>query len=125
MYNDSDEYNGGAIGAEAAPGLEETLKAKYGKVYRVNVTLTPDDETELDREYFFKKPTTPSYDRYLKTASKGASKAVKTFMFDNIVEESKRLLEEDLEEFPALAISIGEKLLASLGLATDTNLKKL
>ena len=89
----------------------EELKAKYGKVYRVGATIDVDDETEKTVEYFFKKPSTGSYDRYVKTTAQGATKALKTFLFDNVTEESKAALEADLEEYPALALSIGEKLL--------------
>ena len=47
------------------------------------------------------------------------------FLFDNVVAESEADLEADLEEFPALALSIGEKLLGMLGLSKQTNLKML
>lgn len=111
--------------AEAKKKLEE-LKAKYdGKVYRVGATIDVDDETEKHVEYFFKRPSTGSYDRYVKTTSNGATKALKTFLFDNVTEESRATLEADLEEFPALTLSIGEKLLGMLGLSKQTNLKKL
>jgi hypothetical protein len=104
----------------------ETLKAKYGgKVYRVAATIEVDDETEKAVEYFFKRPSTASYDRYVKTTAQGATKALKTFLYDNITEESRATFEADLEEFPALALSIGEKLLGMLGLSKQTNLKKL
>ena len=52
----------------------EELKAKYGKVYRVGATIDVDDETEKTVEYFFKKPSTGSYDRYVKTTAQGATK---------------------------------------------------
>lgn len=103
----------------------EELKVKYGKVYRIGATIDVDDETEKTVEYFFKKPSTGSYDRYVKTAAQGATKALKTFLFDNVTEESKAALEADLEEYPALALSIGEKLLGMLGLSRQTNLKML
>lgn len=110
---------------QAASKADE-LKAKYGgKVYRVNATLEPDDDTSIDKEYFFKKPATASYDRYVKTTASGATKALKTFLSDNVVEESKAALEADLEEFPALTLSLGEKLLSMLGLSKQTNLKML
>lgn len=109
----------------STPDLLE-LKAKYGgKVYQIGATIEVDDETEKTVEYFFKRPTTGSYDRYVKTASQGATKSLKVLLFDNIAEESRAALETDLEEFPALAISIGEKLLGLLGLSKQTNLKQL
>lgn len=104
----------------------EALKAKYGgKVYRVGVTIDVDDETTLDKEYYFKKPSTGSYDRYVKTTAQGATKSLKTFLFDNVADESKKALEADLEEYPALSLSIGEKLLGMMGLSKQTNLKML
>lgn len=111
-----------------APGFEspeEELKAKYGKVYKVAVTIEPDDDTQLELTYYFKRPNTASYDRYVKMAAKGMTKALRDFVFDNVLEESRRSLERDLEEYPALALEVGQKLLAMLGLATSTNLRML
>ncbi|WP_347134075.1 DUF6848 family protein [[Clostridium] symbiosum] len=105
--------------------MGDELKAKYGKVYRVGATIDVDDETEKTVEYFFKKPSTGSYDRYIKTTAQGATKALKIFLFDNVTDESKAALEDDLEEYPALSLSIGEKLLGMLGLSKQTNLKML
>jgi len=111
-------------GGSAALNPEE-LKAKYGKVYQLDLTLTPDDDTEIEVSYIFKKPTTASYDRYVKTGSNGMTKALKTFMFDNIIPEHRDKLEADLEEYPALTLSAGEKLLSMLGLSKTANLMKL
>ena len=47
--------------------LREQLKSVGEKYYEVTVTLQVDDDTEEDKTYFFHKPKTPSYDRYLKT----------------------------------------------------------
>ena len=47
----------------------EELKEKYGKVYRVGATIEVDDETEKNVEFFFKRPSTASYDRYVKTTA--------------------------------------------------------
>lgn len=105
--------------------LEEMLKEKHGRIYRVKITLRPDDDTEVEVCYFFKRPGNPSYNRYVKTASKDMTNALKAFMFDSVVDESKERLEEDLEEYPALALGIGERLLAMMGLADTVNLKKL
>ena len=105
--------------------LEEELKAKYGKVYKVAVTIEPDDDTQLELIYYFKRPNTASYDRYLKMAAKGMTKALRDFIFDNVLDESRDELARDLEEYPALALEVGQKLLAMLGLATATNLKML
>lgn len=107
-----------------AAKLEE-LKAKYSKVYRVGTEIEVDDETSIEKEYFFKKPSLASYDRYVKTTSNGATKALKMFLYDSVCEESREALETDLEEYPALAMSIGEKLLSMMGLGKSTSLKLL
>ncbi len=103
----------------------EEYKVKYGKVYRVAVTLDPDDSTTVNLEYYFKKPATASYDRYVKGVSQSSTKALKAFVLDNIVDEQTEKLEADLEEYPAFALSVGEKLLNMLGLSKDINLKQL
>lgn len=66
-----------------------------------------------------------SYDRYVKTASNNATRSLKTFLMDAVLPESAGALTADLEEYPALSISVGEKLLAMMGLSKETNLKKL
>ncbi|TCL43223.1 DUF6848 family protein [Harryflintia acetispora] len=105
--------------------LEEELRAKYGKVYRVEAIIEPDDETQLEMTYYFKRPNTASYDRYVKMMSKSMTKALRDFVFDNVLAESREKLERDLEEYPALTLDVGQKLLAMLGLTTSTNLKML
>ncbi len=104
---------------------EDALKAKYGKIYRVGVILTPDDDTEIAKCYYFRSPSVASYDRYVKTASNNATRSLKTFLMDAVLPESSGALTADLEEYPALSISVGEKLLAMMGLSKETNLKKL
>lgn len=118
--NEPEVKNVGASGMKT-----EALKEKYGKIYQMDLTLNPDDDTEVELSYIFKKPTTASYDRYVKTASNGMTKALKTFMFDNIIPEHRENLETDLEEYPALTLSAGEKLLSMLGLSKSANLMKL
>lgn len=104
---------------------ETELKTKYGKVYRVGMTIPEDDEHELEFSYHFKRPAVASYDRYIKTASKlGVTKASKVFLQDAVVDEDKERLITDMEEYPGVAISIGNKLTEILGL-TDANLTKL
>ena len=121
------EKNNTQKAAGAATSEEAQLKAKYSgeKLYKISMTLHPDDETEVPVRYFFKRPGNPSYNRYVKTASKDMTGALKTFMFDAVVEESKEQLTSDLEEYPALAISVGEKLLSMMGFTDLSNLRKL
>ena len=108
-----------------AKELREQLKGTDEKYYEVTVTLQVDDETEEDKTYFFRKPKPPSYDRYLKTVSASSSRALSAFCQDNICAEQKEALKVDFEEYPAIALSIGEKLLAMLGLSKTTAVKKL
>lgn len=106
---------------------EEQLKEKYGgKLYRVGTTVPVDDDTQVEYTYHFKRPSVPSYDRYIKSASQvGITKASKVFMLDAVVDEDKERLEKDMEENPGIAISIGNKLTEILGLTNTVNLKKL
>lgn len=115
----------GAAPAIKAKDEAARLKEKYGDTYRVAYTIEPDDETEISREYFFKRPTTASFDRYAKTSSKVGLKALKVFMLDSIVEESREQLENDLEKYPAMVLSLGEKLLTMMGFSQQVNLKQL
>lgn len=50
----------------AGKSRAEEMKEKYGKVYRVGATIEVDDETEKNVEFFFKRPSTASYDRYVR-----------------------------------------------------------
>ena len=105
---------------------DEELKAKYGKVYRIGMTVSEDDETEIELVYRFKRPSVASYDRYVKTLAQiGASKASKRFMLDAVVEEDEARLAADAEAYPGVAIAIGGKLTDILGLTNAVNLKKL
>lgn len=111
---------------EAKADTASTLKAKYGDIYRVGMTVPIDDEHEKDYSYYFKRPSVPSYDRYLKTAAQiGITKASKTFMLDAVVSEDKERLSHDMEENPGIAITIGNKLTEILGLTNTVNLTKL
>ena len=100
----------------------ESLKKKYAasdeKVYTVVTTVQVDDETEDEFTFLFKKPKAASYDRYVKTMSNSVTKASKSFAFDN-------MLKETVEEYPAITISLADKLLRMLGLADTTSVKKL
>lgn len=107
----------------------EKLRKKYkemdGKIYEIVTSVQEDDENETEYDFIFRKPGTPSYDRYVKTSSTSGTKALKTFVLDNICEEQMEELKTALEEYPAMAISLGEKLLNMLGLSKDTQVKKL
>lgn len=105
---------------------EDALKAKYGKVYRVGLTIPVDDEHEQEFAYFFKRPSITSYDRYVKTASKiGITKASRAFMLDCVTDEDRDRLTADMEEYPGVGITVGGKLTEILGLTDSVNLKRL
>lgn len=105
---------------------EDVLKEKYGKVYRVGVTIPVDDDETEEFAYHFKRPAMPSYDRYIQTAQKqGITKASRAFMLDNVVEEDRERLKADMDEYPGVGITIGNKLTEILGLTDSVNLMKL
>lgn len=104
---------------------EAALRAKYGKVYCVAMTVPVDDTEEQEYSYYFQRPSVPSYDRYIKTASQGITKASKAFMLDAVVDEDQERLISDMEVNPGIAITIGNKLTEILGLTNSVNLKKL
>lgn len=106
-------------------GYREKYKSMDNKIYEVTTTIQEDDESEKEMVFIFRKPNTASYDRYVKTSSASSSRALRTFITDNIIEEQRDDLQETLEEYPALAISVGEKLLNMLGLSKETTVKKL
>jgi len=121
-----DEQKSALASGSAKVVDDEALKAKYGKVYRIGMTVSEDDETEVELVYHFKRPSVASYDRYVKTLAQiGASKASKRFMLDAVVEEDEARLTADAENFPGVAIAIGSKLTDILGLTNAVNLKKL
>lgn len=105
--------------------LRRKYKAQDGRIYEVTTTIQEDDEEEKTFTFLFRKPGTASYERYVKLSSNSAVKALKTFILDNICEEQYKKLEAALEEYPAMGISLGEKLLNMLGLSKDTAVKKL
>lgn len=110
-------------------GDVESLKRKYSgtdeKIYTVTTMVQVDDDTEEEFSYLFRKPKPASYDRYVKTISNSVTKASKSFVFDNIIEEQRDELKKTVEEYPAITISLADKLLRMLGLADTTSVKKL
>lgn len=105
--------------------LRKKYKAVDGKIYEVVTTIQEDDENEKNFDFIFRKPDPATYDRYVKTANVSGTKALRTFCLDNICEEQREHLRDTLEEYPAMAISVGEKLMNMLGLSKDTTVKKL
>lgn len=109
---------------KSALNIEE-LKAKYGKVYELVASIEEDKDTAYERVFYFKRPTTASYDRFVKTASNSPTKASKNFCIDNIIEEQRDIFVAEIEEYPAIAMALNDKLFSLLGLPKDVTIKKL
>ena len=119
------QITGDLFAKENVKILQEKYKKKDGKAYLVTTTISVDDDTEKEYVCVFRKPKTASYDRYVKTSGTSGTRALKTFVLDNICAEQSDALEVVLEDLPAMAISLGEKLLNMLGLSKETTVKKL
>lgn len=92
-------------------------------LYKVTVGFETAEDTRTEKEYQFTQPSVSSYDRYVKNLSKSPTKASRAFVIDNVVEEQKEKLLADLELYPAMAITISDKLLSMLGLGDATLIK--
>lgn len=104
----------------------EDLKKQYGKVYEINLEIQPEEtDKEVELKYFFKEPSPMSFNRYIKSASKNTMKAFEGLIIDNVVEEQLEDVKEKIKLYPAISFSLGEQLLAMLGLAKTANFKKL
>ena len=103
--------------------FEKFCEGKKG--YVVSTSLSQDDEMEEEWNFLFREPSSASYDRYAKTASSSSSKAMKAFCLDNIHPDQRVDLDDKLSKFPALGISLGEKLLYMLGLSKTTRVRRL
>jgi hypothetical protein len=105
---------------------KEEIIRTYGKIYEVNATIEPDGEDSQKVEtFYFTKPKTQSFSRYIKKVSTNAYEAGVTLVKDNIIIEQQDDLNKIIEEYPAIILNLSEKLLAMLGFATDVNFKKL
>ena len=100
-------------------------KNSGSEMYIVSTNLAQDDDMDTTMEFLFNEPKAASYDRYVKTASVSSSKAMKTFVLDNICDEQHRKMQNLLDKYPAMGISIGEKLLYMLGLSKTTTVRRL
>lgn len=104
----------------------EEVKQKYGEIYEISVLVDEDDENEGRRLiYYFKRPSTASFNRYLKTAGKNMAASTTNFVIDNIVEEQLEPFKAESEKYPGLALNLGQKLLSAIGLGDNVNFRKL
>lgn len=104
----------------------QAMKRKYGDIYEIGTVVDDDDENEGRKlTYYFRKPTTASFNRYLKTAAKNMATSTTAFVMDNIVDEQRDNFTADCEKYPGLALGIGTKLLSSIGLGDNVIFRKL
>ena len=104
----------------------KAVKDKYGEVYEVTTVVDEDDANEGRRlVYYFKKPSTASFNRYLKTAGKNMATSTTTFVMDNIVDEQAEAISNECGKYPGLALGLGQKLLSAIGLGDNVNFRKL
>lgn len=104
----------------------QDIKEKYGEVYEISTIVDEDDENEGRKlVYYFKKPSTASFNRYLKTAGKNMATSTTTFVIDNIVEEQMDSFKAECDKYPGLALGLGQKLLSAIGLGDNVNFRKL
>lgn len=108
-------------------GMSAVLaKQKYGEVWGVDAELGRDDVNDGKIiTFIFKRPTTASFNRYLKTANKNMASATELFVKDNLIEEHVTMFQEYCKTYPGLALGIGQKLLEAIGLGDNINFKKL
>lgn len=108
-------------------GLNEAvLKQKYGELYHISQRLDSDDEHEGRLAgFYFKAPTQASFNRYLKNVSKNMAASTTIFVQDNVIDEQKEILEAESGKYPGLPLSIGQKLLAAIGMGDETNFRRL
>lgn len=102
------------------------VKNKYGEVYEIATTVDEDDENEGRKlTYYFRRPSTASFNRYLKTAGKNMAASTTAFVLDNIVDEQLDAFKRECEKYPGLALGLGQKLLSAIGLGDNVNFRKL
>lgn len=105
---------------------ETSLKERYGTLYYISQRVDNDDENDGRLiEFYFKTPTQASFNRYLKSAGKNMAVSTTVFVRDNVISEQKDRLEEEFRKYPGLSLSIGQKLLAAIGMGDETNFRKL
>lgn len=109
----------------AFKALVNEKREKGIKGYIVSTTISQDDDMDKELSFIFREPKPASYDRYVKTSSTSQTKAMKAFVLDNVCDEQHEDLGEKLDKWPALGISLGEKLLYMLGLSKTTTVRKL
>nr|DAJ20779.1 MAG TPA: hypothetical protein [Myoviridae sp. ctEXz2] len=104
----------------------QTLKKKYGELYQIDITVGEDDENEGNTfRYYFRKPSTASFNRYLKTVGKNMATSTAAFTNDNIIDEQRDDFGQKAIQYPGLPLNCGNKLLSALGMGDNVNFRKV
>ena len=101
---------------------ENTLKAKYGRVIKINVEL---EEMGEDLTFYFKAPNTASFSRYIKNASKKQLQAGIDFSQENVIEEQKEKFKNVVENYVGVSQMVTAKILEMFGFTDNITAKKL
>ena len=104
----------------------EKLKKKYGELYQIDITVGEDDENEGNTfRYYFRKPSTASFNRYLKTVGKNMATSTAAFTNDNIIDEQRDDFGQKAIQYPGVPLNCGNKLLSALGMGDNVNFRKV
>ena len=101
---------------------EENLKAKYGKVYKVEVEI---DDISEEFTFYFKAPNSASLNRYIKNASKKHLQAGIDFAQENVIEEQIEQFKNTIKDYVGISQMVATKLLGFLGFTDNVTAKKL
>ena len=102
--------------------MEEKLKSKYGKVYKIEVEI---EDIQEEFTFYFKAPNPESLNRYIKGASKKHLQAGIYFAQENVVEEQKEKFKNTIEDYVGISQMVATKLLGFLGFTDNVTAKKL
>lgn len=117
-----------AVATETIKGktFEEEMKAKYGTLYEIGVTVDADDETEGRAiTFLFRKPNVAAFNRYLKNAKKNMTASTTVFTTDCIIEEQAEQYKAECDRYPGLALNMGSKLLETIGMGDAVNFRRI
>lgn len=101
---------------------EEKLKAKYGKVYKVEVEI---EDISEEFTFYFKAPNSASLNRYIKNASKKHLQAGIDFAQENVIEEQIEQFKNTIKDYVGISQMVATKLLGFLGFTDNVTAKKL
>lgn len=100
-----------------------TVKARYPD--RVWYQLTVPLEGTAARHYYFARPNMLQINRFTGLRAGDIGQTACNLLCDCVVKEQRDQLMADLQEYPALPISLAEPLLQTAGLTQSVNLQRL